>query len=302
MANLRTFAGGKFKCMLEGYDVMFIKKLEAHNIKADIATHNHGPMKQQTKNVANISYTPAKMEVGIGMGKQMLEWIQAAFDHSFLTKSGMITAVDFDGNAISNQSFQGALITKIGLPAFEGSSKEPAYFNIEWESEMVRWEPASGKAGPAKAGTKQKAWLCSNYRVEMGDLPCERISKIDAITYTVKVQRDHVGINREPTLHPTATEISDLKFTISAADHGAWWKKTKDFLIDGNHLQANEMQGRIVFLGPDLKEELGELTLVNCGIKQFDDEAMEANKDAVKRFTVTLYVEQLKLQLKYTDQ
>jgi hypothetical protein len=300
-AGQRSFAGGKFVVTIDGYNVNFIKKCEPHNLKADIATHNHAPQKQQSKNVANISYTPAKLDVGIGMGKSMLEWIQAAFDHKFITKHGMITAVDFDGNAITNQSFEGALITKIGLPAFEGSSKESAYFNIEWQSEKVRWEPASGKAANANSGVKQKAWLCSNYRIEIGDLPCDRVSKIDAITYTVKVQPDHVGIFREHTLHPTAVEISDIKLTISHADHAAWWKKAKDWFIDGHHLQADEMQGRIVFLGPDLKEELGELNLINLGFKEFTDEPMEANKDAVKRFSVTLYVEGLKLTLRYTD-
>ena len=46
----------------------------------DVVTNDLGPDNIQMKHISNIKWSAAKATIGIGMGKSMYDWIQAAFD------------------------------------------------------------------------------------------------------------------------------------------------------------------------------------------------------------------------------
>ena len=60
------------------YDVGFLKKFSGLAMEADVVSNDLGPANVQKKHVSNIKWTPGKATVGIGMGKGMYDWIQAA--------------------------------------------------------------------------------------------------------------------------------------------------------------------------------------------------------------------------------
>ena len=53
--------------------------------------------------------------------------------------------------------FFGAIITSVTVPKLDGSSKDAAYFDVEFEPERVRWKKAGGEDIRSKIGPKQKA-------------------------------------------------------------------------------------------------------------------------------------------------
>ena len=57
------------------------------------------------------------------------------------------------------------------------------------------------------------------------------------------------------------------------------------------------MQGRIVFLNPNMKDELGDIELQNVGFKKFSTQDFEANSEKIERFDVELYVEKMKFNM-----
>jgi len=299
-ANTRTYTAGRFMLDVGGYNVGFLKKFSGLAMEADIVSNDLGPDNVQKKHVANIKWTPAKATIGIGMGKGMYDWIKSAFDKGYQTKDGTLTSADFNYSAQSELTFSQALITGVTVPKLDGSSKDAAYFDIEWEAEQVRWAKASGNL-QGKIGPKQKAWLCSNFKVEISGLPCDRIASVDSFTWKCAVAADQIGIFREPTKHPAKVTVPDLKLAISYADHDEWAKKAKSWFVDGHHLEGDEMNGRIVFLGPDMKAELGEVTLHNVGFKKFSDDDAEANSEKIKRFNVELYVEKMEFKINEYD-
>lgn len=302
MADQRTYTAGRFMLDVDGYNVNFLKKFSGLAMEADIVANDLGPDNFQAKHVSNIKWTPGKATVGIGMGRGMYTWIKAAFDKGYVTKNGRFVSADFNYKAMSELNFQNALITSVTVPKLDGASKDAAYFDVEFEAEQVRWVKGGGEDIRGNYGTKQKAWLCSNFRVEMGGLPCNRVATVDSFTWKCAVASDQIGIFREPTKHPAKVVVPDLKLTISMADHEAWAQAAKSWFVDGNHLAGNEMQGRIVFLGPNMKDELGEITLKNCGFKKFSEEDREANSEKISRFSVELYVEGMEFNLSMTDE
>ena len=62
------------------------------------------------------------------------------------------------------------------------------------------------------------------------------------------------------------------------------------------------MTGRIVFLDPNMTDEIGEVELQNVGFKKFSDEDSEANSEKIKRFNVELYVEKMKFKINSYDE
>jgi hypothetical protein len=86
------------------------------------------------------------------------------------------------------------------------------------------------------------------------------------------------------------------------ADHDAWSKAAKKWFVDGAHLEENEMNGRIVFLDPNMSKELGEITLHNVGFKKFSKDDFEANSEKIARFSVEMYVEKMDFKISEYDQ
>jgi hypothetical protein len=300
-ADSRSHTAGRFLLDIGGWNVGFLKKFSGLAMEADIVSHDLGPDNVQKKHVSNIKWTPGKATCGIGMGKGMYDWIKQSFDKSYAPRSGRFVSGDFNYKAQSELTFSDALITSVTVPKLDGSSKDAAYFDIEFDPETVRWGKGTGEDIRGNVGPKQKAWLCSNFRVEIGDLPTQRVASVDSFTWKCSVAPDQVGIFREPTKHPAKVTVPDLKLSISQADHQRWADEAKKWFVDGHHLEANEMNGRIVFLGPDMKEELGEITLLNVGFKKFSKDDFEANSEKIARFSVELYVEKMEFKISQYD-
>jgi len=297
----RSFTAGRFALDIAGYNVGFLKKFSGMAMEADIVANDLGPDNVQKKHVANIKWTAGKATVGIGMGKGMYDWIKQSFDKSYEPKNGSFVSGDFNYKAQTRLDFEDALITSVTVPKLDGSSKDAAYFDIEFEPERVRWSKGGGEDIRAKVGPKQKAWLCSNFRLEMGGLPTERVATVDSFTWKCAVASDQVGIFREPTKHPAKVTVPDLKFSISMADYQAWADAAKKWFVDGQHLEENEMSGRLVFLNPNMKDEIGEIELLNCGFKKFSKDPSEANSEKIARFNVEMYIEKMVFKLNYFD-
>jgi len=303
MADQRTYTAGRFSLDIDGYNVGFLKKFSGLGMEADIVANDLGPDNIQRKHVANIKWAPGKATVGMGMGNGMYQWIKASFDKGYQHKNGTLLSADFNYKAQSELTFMNALITGVTVPKLDGGSKDAGYFDVEFDAEQVRWAKGSGADLTAKFGVKQKAWLCSNFKIEIGSLPCQRVATVDSFTWKCAVAPDQIGTFREPTKHPAKVTVPDLKLGISMGDHDAWSQAARKWFVDGNHLDSDEMNGRIVFMDPSLKNEIGEITLEHIGFKKHNHEDHEANSEKIARFAVELYVEKMtfKLNPKYID-
>ena len=301
MADQRTYTGGRFMMDVGGYNVGFLKKFSGFAMEADIVANDLGPDVVQKKHVANIKWTAGKATVGVGMGKAMYDWIKLSFDKGQVPKDGAVTSANFDYKAQSVVEFKGAIITGVTVPKMDGSSKDAAYLDVEFDPEMCRWKKGGGEVLQAPYGSKQKAWLCSMFRFEMGKLPCDRVASVDSFTWKCAVAQDQIGIVREPTKHAAKVTVPDVKIAASMADYQQWADAAKSWFVDGNHLEKDELDGALIFLGPDMKLENGRINLKNCGFKKFSKEDSEANSEKIARFNVEFYVEQMQFEMKNTD-
>jgi hypothetical protein len=137
--------------------------------------------------------------------------------------------------------------------------------------------------------------------LEIGDLPCDRVAKIESFSWEQKVIKSEVGQLREDQKEPALLKIPNLKLTISMEDLDPWRDWFKDYIRDGEINDEAEKSGQLTFLGLDMQEELATISLVHVGIISLEQEAVEANKNAVARFDVELYVEEVSFDYYTTE-
>jgi hypothetical protein len=301
MADQNTYTGSRFALDIMGANAGFLKKFDGLQIEADIVSNDLGPENVQKKHVANIKWTPAKATIGIGMGKEMYTIIQQAFKAHQKPFDGTLHVADFNYKIQSSLNFTGAIMTSVTFPKMDGSSKDAAYFDLEWEAETVRWLKGDNSDIRGKIAPKPKTWLCSNFRFEMGNLPCSRVATIDSFTWKCTVTPDQIGIDRAPSKQAAKVTVPNIKVEVSMADYDAWAQAAKKWFVDGYHEEKDEMSGAIIFLNPDMKTEIGRVTLKNCGFAKFTHGALEANSEKIARFKCEFYVEDMEFAIKYVD-
>ena len=145
---------------------------------------------------------------------------------------------------------------------------------------------------------RQKGWLCSNFRLRIGDLPCARVSKVDSFTIRQRIVESTVGqLGAGHTKEPVNIEFPNLKVAFSATDFGPWQEWFSEFVIRGHNDQGNELQGTLEFLDLAMKETLGSVEFSQVGIFSLKTEKLEANSDTLAHYVAELYVEKMAINL-----
>ena len=173
----RSGSANRFALFADGEALGFVKSVSGGNIKGEVATHNMGPDNFAKKELVAIKYADITVETGMGMRSGWYDWIRQSFDNSHIAKSGEIVAADFDHRAERAIIYYDTLITECTFPALDASSEDPAYMMVRLQPERLRHEQRGGERLNANVGIKTKRWLSSNFRLELGDLPCERVAK-----------------------------------------------------------------------------------------------------------------------------
>jgi hypothetical protein len=273
-AGKRSYATGRFAMQIDGATVHSVHKATGGSLGRRFTQ--------------KLSHEPLTVELGVGVGKPMWDWIQASFDKGYVPRSMSASGAGADYKITTIRQFEHALITEVTFPTLDGSSKEPGYFTVQIDPQTIRYQKPSGTIDSTKQ-VNDKKWLASNFRLEIGDLPCERVAKIDSFKWTQKVVRNERGEFEKPT---KLGEPSNLQLTIDVRDRDAWAKWHRQLVASGEAHDDHEKTGSLTFLGPDLDEELMTLRLDHIGILSLE-RTPTSSKDELARFVVELYVEKM---------
>ncbi|MEE8412595.1 MAG: hypothetical protein V3S47_08825 [Acidobacteriota bacterium] len=176
---------------------------------------------------------------GLDLAQPFYDWMQASFTEGPQPRDGQIVGVDALGKSLEVSDFRQAHIESVRFPALDSGDKSPATMTFTIQPESVRSAKGDGKMIET-SGPQTKQWLCSNFRIEIGDLPLDRVSKIDSLTW-------------KQTIEPPG-----LMLTLSSADLSTWERWHRTFhIVRGERGRAPG--GRLIFLGPERQGELATL-------------------------------------------
>jgi hypothetical protein len=295
----RSYVAGHFMLSLDGGGgTGFLQAVSGGGVSADVVTEPDpsNPLLSK-KQIGRPKYEDCAVQLEVGDSAVVIDWVESMLAGKPTRKSGAIVSADFNWKERGRLAFTDALITEIVIPSCDGASKDPAYMKLTITPETTEWTAGTGASLEAAKNTKQKAWLPSNFRLKVGDLPCSRVSKIDSFTIKMGVKEGDVGSTREPQKEPTKIEIPNLKITLDAVDAPAWEEWFDDFCIKGNNGEGAELGGSLTFLAPDLKTELMTLELSHVGIaglSHLPEPGADA-KDSQGSLVVRIYVERIQL-------
>ena len=287
-------AGAHYALDIDGLPVESLRTISGLDLQADIASGLPGPGLAPKKHVADVSWTSGRASIGMGMGQAMYEWMKGAFAQGARRADGTLATADVNFRQRSQITFEDALLTAVTVPRLDAASKEPGAFDIEFAPARVRWAKGDGSDIRHAHGSKQQPWVCSNFRFSLGTLPCARVAGIESFTWRCAATP---GAGPGTPGQAVAVTVPDLRISISLADYDAWAQAAHAWFVEGRHLEADEMDGVITLLTPDLQTPLGEIVLGNVGFKRFSQLPAADGSDALYRFTVDLYVERMSLRL-----
>jgi hypothetical protein len=187
----RSYTAGKYALDLDGDFAGWITSVEGGHCKADVVSEKVATDLIWQKHIAGVSYEDISVSFGTSMTKSFYEWIQASVDHQYkrITSGAVITA-DYNFKECGRLNFFNALITEIGFPAVDASSKDACKMSIKFSPEYTRNQPKTGGPINGQLGKgQQKKWLPCNFKLEIDGCKtaCSWVNKVEALTIKQKV-------------------------------------------------------------------------------------------------------------------
>jgi hypothetical protein len=294
MASSR-FAAGSFALDLDGTMCGFLKSVEGGAITADVVSEPLGTSYFPKKHIGVPRYEELTLRLDLSLDKAVYDWIADTWTGKSPRHDGAIVAVSSQRKAVSERQFFRAFLSEVAIPAMDAAAKEPAYLALKLAPEFHRAKAGSG-ATVSVPTAKKKAWLPSNFRLEIDGLDCKHVSKIDAFAVTQKVAEDAVGEMRDFLKEPSRLEFPSLRITLAESSSQTWTAWFDDFVVKGLSGDANEKSGKLSFLAPDGKAVLGEVTFFNLGIFRLEPEP-QAVAETIARIRAELYCERMELKV-----
>lgn len=284
-------SGARLGLTLQGSSAGYPYGVGGGRALADVVVEKLGPDGIAHKHLAGLKYEDFELQFSTGMSKGFYDWIKSTIEGKFQRMDGSLVGVGLNGNVVGSVDFSRALITEVGFPAFDASSKDSARMSLKFAPESTT-ASSNGTLLASKASV-QKRWLASNFRLTIAGLDATKVNKIEAITIKQNMVGNAVGELRDFQKQPAGLDFPNLVVTFAESSSQSWVQWHENFVIKGNNSQDYEKAGTLEFLSADLKEALFTLTFSNLGIFRLGADATTAGSEAIRRLTAEMYCESI---------
>ena len=290
-----TAAAGRYLLELDGAAAGWLNSVEGGSAVGQVVTSKAGADLIEKKHLGGVRYEEVTLQHGAEMSAAYYNWLKATLSRNYMRKNGAIVAVDFNGREVSRTSFFNALISEVGFPTLDASSRDAAKMTVKFAPESTRMTAGTGatvKVSPVKS---QKMWLPSNFRIKIDGLEnaCARVNKIEALAIKQKSVESTIGEARDYLKEPGKIEYPNLTITMSEAFAQDFYKWHDSFVIKGNAGDDQEKGGTLEFLSPTLQDVYFTLTFRHLGILKVSPEKAEAGAESIRRVKAEMYCEQM---------
>ncbi len=305
-ADSRSYTGGRFQLDVDGKSAGLIRSIDGGAIKAEVIVEkvDNVPGTIAHKHVGQPKYGDIKvsMLVSSDTSPGIHEWIESTLAMKYQRKSGELQAADFKRDVRQVREFKDALLTEIGFPACDASSKDPAYMTLKFAPETTRNIKGSGKI-ENPVDVRQKMWIPANFRlsIEGLDEDSRRVSKIEAFTVKQSTATDEVGDARDYQREPGKIDFPDLKisFPVGGAPGFQEWAEANISVQGGNGKDTPKelkRSGLLEYYDGRTGRPLFSVSLHGVGIYKYvpiSGPSGDSTADSEPETHVGLYVEQM---------
>src|SRR5262245_29034640 len=130
MPDTRGYTAGRFMLDVDGFPCGFVKSVEGGAIAADVVVEPIGSTYHARKHLGTPRYEELTLGIDLSLDRSVYDWIADTFVGKVPRRDVSIVALNGQLKAVSERVFIRSLVTEVGLPASDASSKEPAYMTI----------------------------------------------------------------------------------------------------------------------------------------------------------------------------
>jgi hypothetical protein len=300
MFGKRSSTAGRFAIEIGGFSAGWVYSYEGGLGSADVVDEKSGPDNIKHKHIANIKYNDITISCGASMTEPFSDWITSSFSRDYMRKDGALIDADFNLNETGRLNFHEALVTEIGLPACDASSKEAARLNLKLSPE---WTEVKRKAGPKVVGydrakkNSQKRWLTRNFHIEIDGINCRRTRKVEGITLVQKVTEVPLGEFRSGYREPAQVDYPNVVITIPEVDADGLYAWYEDFIVKGNCRPDNERTGSLDYLCENIIDPVASLNFNGLGLFKLTADKAESGTDNVRSVKAEFYCESIDVEI-----
>jgi len=169
-----------------------------------------------------------------------------------LQKTGTVGVVlsrlSVNGDLAEERSYINASVSWMSFSDLDASSKDRALFTVKITSGNMNVQYDLGHAKNILGMSKSASAIRSNFRMNYGSLPAQKVSGVN-----------HINITSQ-------AEHSLLTLEINGNDGRAWY----------DYLQSNRMKGKseqavVTMLGPDMRAELMKINLQDAEVVSYSE-------------------------------
>jgi len=296
-ADKRGYVANKYALDFNGSFAGWLHSAEGGTPSSEVVTEKLGPDHVSKKHITGVKYDDITVTCGTGMSNQFYQWIADSFAHKYSRRHGAIIRANYNFQEMTRINFKDSLITEVGLPGLDASSKDAAKMSVKWHPETTRMERSYGTT--AIKGTYdqkvQKAWLTSNFRINIDGLndDCARVNKIEALVVKQKNIDNPIGQLRDYEQEPASVEFPNLILTLPESHADNFYKWFENFVIKGVSGDDQEKTGHLDYLSNDLTQTLFTLNFQHLGVFKITQDKMDSGSDSIARVKVEMYCESM---------
>lgn len=297
----RASSAGKFGFILDDkyQESAYIRTVGGGVAKGSVLREGVGSDELQIKHLGGVEIEPFDVEMGMGVSRPILEWIQESWNHEFSRRNGAIVYAGDHYKESIEHTFTHALLTEVKLPEVDALKSESPFMTLSFLPEQIEIKRAGGaNLMVGRMPAEHKDWASRNFRFRIDGLEsaCKRVSKVGSFSVKQKLAKLYFGSRRYPEIEPTGLEFDDLTVTLPLEFADPFIKWYDEFVIKGAKDTREERQGELTFLGPQ-GGDLMTINFANVGINKLMVEKGDTGSAKAKNIVVTLHVEAATLEL-----
>ena len=264
---------------------------------ADIIEHHSGGDPFARKMLGKPRHEDIEVEVGAAMPAPLFGWIAASWGANPPSMDGAVLGFDPTFTLQREQGFVDALIAETTFPALDGALKQMGRIGVRITPRELLppvKPPPGTKLGLTFGKSPHKSWQVAAFKLELDGLPTTHVVRIDSFAVRRSIERSQ---GQGATIKPGRISFPNLRVWLAASGADAWHAWHRHFLIDGHNTDADEKDGAILLLAPNLSP-IATIKLHGIGIFRIAPAPKDqagAPVPSLGRVVADLYCERMQL-------
>lgn len=200
--DARSFGSGQHVLTVGGAKAGYAKSVSGGDIFAPMIDEAAGPGGIAKRHIGPPRFDELTLQLDFDMSDAEVDLIAGMWKNDLKRIDGSITDLDSQMQARSERQFVHALVTETAFPTMGGGEKSAGFITVKLAPERIQRVKPDGKVSVESSKGMQKAWIVSNFLLEIDGLDCKQVTRIDSFSVKRTLPASGIGEVRDYLKEP----------------------------------------------------------------------------------------------------